>query len=60
MSGGVTETSVGGEAALGGGGKKRDSLGTSGSAQLIIKGTEWQGCHPWWSPAQPQRRVGLL
>ncbi|XP_073939028.1 biogenesis of lysosome-related organelles complex 1 subunit 5 isoform X5 [Castor canadensis] len=37
MSGGVTETSVGGEAALGGGGKKRDSLGTSGSAQLIIK-----------------------
>ncbi|KAL4837475.1 hypothetical protein H8958_001929 [Nasalis larvatus] len=37
MSGGGTETPVGCEAALGGGSKKRDSLGTAGSAHLIIK-----------------------
>uniref|UniRef100_A0A2I3HIA1 Biogenesis of lysosome-related organelles complex 1 subunit 5 n=1 Tax=Nomascus leucogenys TaxID=61853 RepID=A0A2I3HIA1_NOMLE len=37
MSGGGTETSVGCEAAPGGGSKKRDSLGTAGSAHLIIK-----------------------
>ncbi|XP_003927413.1 biogenesis of lysosome-related organelles complex 1 subunit 5 isoform X1 [Saimiri boliviensis] len=37
MSGGGTETPVGCEAAPGGGGKKRDSLGTAGSAHLIIK-----------------------
>nr|XP_031543949.1 biogenesis of lysosome-related organelles complex 1 subunit 5 isoform X2 [Vicugna pacos] len=38
MSGGGTETPVGCEAAPGGGGKKRDSLGTTGSpAHLIIK-----------------------
>lgn len=42
MSGGGSETSVGGEAAAGSGDKKRDSLGTAGSpAHLIIKGTEW-------------------
>lgn len=40
MSGGATETSVSGEAALGGD-KKRDPLGNAGSpAHLIIKGTE--------------------
>lgn len=38
MSGGGSETSVGGEAAAGSGDKKRDSLGTAGSpAHLIIK-----------------------
>uniref|UniRef100_A0A8C9UMT5 Biogenesis of lysosome-related organelles complex 1 subunit 5 n=1 Tax=Spermophilus dauricus TaxID=99837 RepID=A0A8C9UMT5_SPEDA len=38
MSGGGTETLVGCEVAPGGGGgKKRDSLGTAGSAHLIIK-----------------------
>ncbi|XP_074204175.1 biogenesis of lysosome-related organelles complex 1 subunit 5 isoform X4 [Camelus bactrianus] len=38
MSGGGTETPVGCEAAPGGGGKKRDSLGTPGSpAHVIIK-----------------------
>ncbi|XP_003272297.2 biogenesis of lysosome-related organelles complex 1 subunit 5 [Nomascus leucogenys] len=37
MSGGGTETPVGCEAAPGGGSKKRDSLGTAGSAHLIIK-----------------------
>lgn len=38
MSGGGTETPVGGEAAAGGGDKKRESLGTAGSpAHLIIK-----------------------
>lgn len=38
MSGGGTETTVGGEAAAGGCEKKRDSLGTAGSpAHLIIK-----------------------
>ncbi|XP_006141287.1 biogenesis of lysosome-related organelles complex 1 subunit 5 isoform X2 [Tupaia chinensis] len=37
MSGGGTETPVGCEAAPGGGGKKRDSLGTASSAHLIIK-----------------------
>ncbi|XP_070371738.1 biogenesis of lysosome-related organelles complex 1 subunit 5 isoform X5 [Equus asinus] len=38
MSGGGTETLVGYEAATGGGDKKRDSLGTTGSpAHLIIK-----------------------
>ncbi|XP_048204457.1 biogenesis of lysosome-related organelles complex 1 subunit 5 [Perognathus longimembris pacificus] len=39
MSGGGTETPVGRETATGGGssGKKRDSLGTAGSAHLIIK-----------------------
>ncbi|CAH6802074.1 Bloc1s5 [Phodopus roborovskii] len=37
MSGGGTETPVACEAALGGGGKKRDSLGTPGVAHLIIK-----------------------
>ncbi|XP_013966049.1 biogenesis of lysosome-related organelles complex 1 subunit 5 isoform X4 [Canis lupus baileyi] len=38
MSGGGTETSAGGEAAPGGGDKKRESLGTAGSpAHLIIK-----------------------
>lgn len=43
MSGGGTETPVACEAAQGGGGgKKRDSLGTPGAAHLIIKGTEWR------------------
>ncbi|XP_032971851.1 biogenesis of lysosome-related organelles complex 1 subunit 5 isoform X2 [Rhinolophus ferrumequinum] len=38
MSGGGSETSVGGEAAAGSGDKKRDSLGAAGSpAHLIIK-----------------------
>ncbi|XP_032740746.1 biogenesis of lysosome-related organelles complex 1 subunit 5 isoform X1 [Rattus rattus] len=37
MSGGGTETPVACEAAQGGGGKKRDSLGTAGAAHLIIK-----------------------
>ncbi|XP_034367020.1 biogenesis of lysosome-related organelles complex 1 subunit 5 [Arvicanthis niloticus] len=37
MSGGGTETPVACEAAQGGGGKKRDSLGTPGAAHLIIK-----------------------
>ncbi|XP_045407668.1 biogenesis of lysosome-related organelles complex 1 subunit 5 isoform X1 [Lemur catta] len=37
MSGGGTETPVGCETAQGGGSKKRDSLGTAGSAHLIIK-----------------------
>lgn len=47
MSSGGMETSVGGEAALGGGDKKRDSLGTAGSpAHLIIKGMEWWGYRP--------------
>lgn len=45
MSGGGTETPVACEAAQGGGGgKKRDSLGTPGAAHLIIKGTEWRAC----------------
>ena len=39
MSGGGTETPAGCEAAPGGGGKKKDSLGFAGSpAHLIIKG----------------------
>lgn len=42
MSGGGTETPVACDAAQGGGGKKRDSLGTPGAAHLIIKGTEWR------------------
>lgn len=47
MSGGETETPVGGEAAAGGGDKKRDSLGTAGSpAHLIIKGTEREAYRP--------------
>ncbi|XP_062040368.1 biogenesis of lysosome-related organelles complex 1 subunit 5 [Lepus europaeus] len=37
MSGGGEETPVGCEVPPGGGGKKRDSLGTAGSAHLIIK-----------------------
>ncbi|XP_023368041.1 biogenesis of lysosome-related organelles complex 1 subunit 5 isoform X2 [Otolemur garnettii] len=37
MSGGGTETPVGCETAVGGGNKKRDSLGTAGTAHLIIK-----------------------
>ncbi|XP_005066425.1 biogenesis of lysosome-related organelles complex 1 subunit 5 [Mesocricetus auratus] len=37
MSGGGTETPVACEAAPGGGSKKRESLGTSGAAHLIIK-----------------------
>uniref|UniRef100_A0A8D2BBU3 Biogenesis of lysosome-related organelles complex 1 subunit 5 n=1 Tax=Sciurus vulgaris TaxID=55149 RepID=A0A8D2BBU3_SCIVU len=37
MSGGGTEAPVGGEVAPVGGVKKRDSLGTAGSAHLIIK-----------------------
>ncbi|XP_008056890.1 biogenesis of lysosome-related organelles complex 1 subunit 5 isoform X1 [Carlito syrichta] len=37
MSGGATETPAGCEAALSGGNKKRDSLGTACSAHLIIK-----------------------
>nr|XP_051711838.1 biogenesis of lysosome-related organelles complex 1 subunit 5 isoform X2 [Oryctolagus cuniculus] len=37
MSGGGEETPVGCEVPTGGGGKKRDSLGTAGSAHLIIK-----------------------
>lgn len=42
MSGGGAETPVACDAAQGGGGKKRDSLGTTGAAHLIIKGTEWR------------------
>lgn len=54
MSGGGTEASVGGEAAAGGGDKKRDSLGTAGSpAHLIIKGTEWEGYRPGGPRAAP-------
>ncbi|XP_040839942.1 biogenesis of lysosome-related organelles complex 1 subunit 5 isoform X2 [Ochotona curzoniae] len=37
MSGGGTETPVGCEGAAAVGSKKRDSLGTAGSAHLIIK-----------------------
>uniref|UniRef100_A0A5F9CI10 Biogenesis of lysosome-related organelles complex 1 subunit 5 n=1 Tax=Oryctolagus cuniculus TaxID=9986 RepID=A0A5F9CI10_RABIT len=37
ISGGGEETPVGCEVPTGGGGKKRDSLGTVGSAHLIIK-----------------------
>ena len=60
MSGGGTETPVGCEAAPGGGSKKRDSLGTAGSAHLIIKGTECQGYSSWWIPAQPHLPGGAL
>lgn len=59
MSGGGTETPVACEAAQGGGGKKRDSLGTAGAAHLIIKGTEWRawssvlGGGACWGPPLP-------
>lgn len=44
MSGRGMETPKGCEVTLGGGSKKRNSLGTVGSAHLIIKGTERQVC----------------
>lgn len=60
MSGGVTETPVACEATQGGGGgKKRDLLGTPGAAHLIIKGTEWRACSSvrgrgaCWGPPLP-------
>lgn len=61
MSGGGTETPVGCEGAAAVGSKKRDSLGTAGSAHLIIKGTQAQRSPSarGWLPRAGRRSLGV-